>query len=88
MEEDPEAIKMKGSLLLICKSWGYRGATREVFYKNIKGLNYHYMKEILLSLEESGFVTLEWVDPDRFNAYITQEGETYLEKWLTDLRLS
>jgi len=87
MEEESEEMKMKGSLLLICKSWGYRGATREIFYKNIKGLNYNHMKEALTSLEESGHVTLEWTDYDRFFAYITPEGEEYLDKWLAELRL-
>ncbi len=87
MEEDPEAIKMEGSLLLICKSWGYRGATREIFYKSIKGLNFNYMKDIVTSLEGKGFITLEWVDFDRFNAYITPEGEAYLDKWLLELQL-
>jgi len=69
---DEEAQKMEGSLLLICKSWGYRGATREIFYKNIKALNYNILKETSASLETKGYVTLEWVDFDRFFAYITQ----------------
>ena len=87
MEEDEEVKKMEGSLLLICKSWGYRGATREIFYQSIKGLNYNFMKEILSNLEEKGHVTIEWVDYDRFFAYITPEGEAYLDKWLMELQL-
>ncbi len=87
MEEDPETINMEGSLLLICKAWGYRGATREIFYKNIKALNYNYLKVVLNSLEQKGFVTLEWIDYDRFFAYITPEGEVFLDKWLAELQL-
>ena len=87
MEENPEDKEMEGSLLLTCKAWGYRGATREIFYKNIKGLNYSHMKVVLAGLEEKGYVTLEWIDFDRFFAYITPEGEEYLDKWLMDLQL-
>ena len=86
MEEDSESIQMEGSLLLTCKAWGYRGATREIFYKNIKGLNYSHMKEVLAGLEEKGYVTMEWIDFDRFFAYITPEGEEYLDKWLMALQ--
>lgn len=87
MVEEQDAADMEGSLLLICKAWGYRGATREIFYKNIKALNYNTMKDALASLEEKGFVTLEWVDYDRFFAYITPEGEAYLDKWLAELQV-
>lgn len=84
---DEEAVKMEGSLLLVCKAWGYRGATREIFYKNIKALNYNHLKQVLTTLEQKGFVTMEWVDFDRFFAYITPEGEAYLDKWLLELQL-
>ena len=87
MEDDPETIMMEGSLLLTCKAWGYRGATREIFYKNIKGLNNTHMKKVLASMEEKGYVTMEWIDFDRFFAYITPEGEEYLDKWLLDLQI-
>ena len=85
--DEGEEQKLQGSLLLICQSWGYRGATREAFYKDIKGLNYSDMKNALAILEEKGYVTLEWVDFDRFFAYITPEGEEHLNKWLYDLRV-
>ena len=87
MEEDQEDIKMEGSILLICKAWGYRGATREIFYKNIKALNYSKLKDVLASLEKKGYVTMEWIDFDKFFAYITPEGEAYLDKWLADLQI-
>ena len=87
MEEDQDDATMEGSLLLTCKAWGYRGATREVFYKNIKGLKFSSLKGMLVSLEEKGYVTLEWIDFDRFFAYITPEGEEYLDKWLMGIQL-
>ena len=86
-EDTPETIAMEGSLLLTCKAWGYRGATREIFYKNIKGLNFSHLKGMLVTLEEKGYVTMEWIDYDRFFAYITPEGEEYLDKWLLALQL-
>ena len=88
MAEDPDDIAMEGSLLLACQAWGYRGATREIFYKNIKGLNYAHMKVVLNSLEKKGYVTIEWIDFDRFFAYITPEGEKYLDAWLMNLQIS
>ena len=87
MEENQDDATMEGSLLLTCKAWGYRGVTREIFYKNIKGLNYSHLKDVLASLEEKGYITMEWIDFDRFYAYITPEGEEYLDKWLLDLQL-
>ena len=90
-EDSPKAIpvdkEMEGSLLLTCKAWGYRGATREIFYKNIKGLNFSHLKGMLVTLEEKGLVRMEWIDFDRFFAYITPEGEEYLDKWLMALQL-
>ncbi len=86
MEENPEARKLEGSLLLVCNAWGYRGATREEFYKNIKALNYNTMKDTLARLEDNGYVRMEWVDFDRFFAYITPQGKEYLDKWLMELQ--
>ncbi len=86
MEEDQETIKLEISILLISRHWAHRGATREIFYKEIKGLNFSHMKEVLASLEEKGCITLEWIDYDRFFAYITPEGEVYLDKWFMELQ--
>jgi len=87
MEENSEAIKLEGSILLVCKAWGHRGSTREAFYKEIRGLNYSHLKDSLASLENKGYITMEWIDFDRFFAYITPEGEAYLDKWLMKLQL-
>ena len=87
MDEDQEAIKLEVSILLICEAWGHRGATREILYKDIKGLNFSHMKDALASLEEKGFITIEWIDFDRFFSYITPEGKAHLDKWLMELQL-
>ena len=59
----------------------------KLFYKEIRGVNYAHLKVAIDSLETKGYITLEWIDFDRFFSYITPAGEAYLDKWLMELQL-
>jgi hypothetical protein len=70
---------LEGSILMIMKVWGAKGVTREILYDTIRGLKHDPMKNALTSLEKRDYVRIEWLDLDRFFAYITQKGLEYLE---------
>jgi hypothetical protein len=81
IEGPPEEydIDLEGSILMIMKVWGTKGITREILYDTIRGLKHDPMKKTMVSLESRGYVTIEWLDLDRFFAYITESGLEYLD---------
>gem|GEM_PF-6240030 len=70
---------LEGSILMIMKVWGDKGITREILYDEIRGLRHDPMKNTMVSLEKRGYVSIEWLDMDRFFAYITESGLEYLD---------
>ena len=77
--EDENAGIYEQLILKILKDRAHIGATREVFFTAIRGVNYDHLRRDLASLEENGFITIEWLSLDRFEAYITESGEAQLE---------
>lgn len=71
---EDESDDLEETILRILHKWGYRGVTRETFYNSIHGLNYEELKVALVSLEEGGFVEIEWTGLDSFLAEITESG--------------
>lgn len=53
---------------------GYIGASREDFFREIRGTSYSDLEEAVLLLEREGYINLEWVGPNRFVATITEPG--------------
>ena len=45
---------------------GYMGATREDFFKEIRGVQYKALEEELRELENEGNVQIEWTGPNKF----------------------
>ena len=84
MEDERKDEDLDGSMLMILKIWGYKGVSREEFYKSIPGLNYNKMRGALSALEERGDITIELLDRDRFLAYITESGLQRLEAMVKD----
>ena len=76
-EEDDRELEMM--ILDLINDWGYRGVTREIFYKAMPGIGYDTLKKMLADLEERGLIKMEWLDLDRFEAYITGTGLEYLK---------
>jgi len=53
---------------------GYLGATREDFFKEIKGVQYRVLEEEIRALEGEGNVGVEWTGPNKFIVTITPQG--------------
>ena len=53
---------------------GVIGATREDFFRDIRGLRYEDLEEAIASLETEGFIAIEWTGPNRFILTVTEKG--------------
>ncbi len=53
---------------------GVIGATREDFFREIRGLRYEDLEEAVASLETEGFIAIEWTGPNRFILTVTEKG--------------
>src|SRR2546427_12674423 len=53
---------------------GYIGATREDFFREIRGVIYDDLEKAILALEKDGYVNLEWLAGSRFIIPITGKG--------------
>jgi len=70
MEELPWKI-----LNLVAKR-GYIGATREDFFREIRGVIYDDLEKTILELERGGYVGVEWLSDSRFLISITDKGSS------------
>jgi hypothetical protein len=83
-EETGEESEMGGFtyeqlILSILQEWAHIGATREIFFTAIRGVRFDDLKRDMVSLQEKGFIQIDWLDLDRFEAYITESGQSHLE---------
>ncbi len=53
---------------------GYMGASREDFFKEIRGVQYKALEEELRELENEGNIQIEWTGPNKFIVTITTQG--------------
>ncbi len=72
-------------ILLIVAKRGYTGADREVLFHNIRGIRYNQLEEEILSLENGGYITVEWVGPSNFTVSITPEGVELAKSYQEDI---
>lgn len=61
-------------MLNILEKRGYRGADRETFFHNIRGMRYTELEKEILSLESEGYISINWLGPSNFTALITPRG--------------
>jgi DNA-binding PadR family transcriptional regulator len=59
---------------------GYMGATREDFFRDIRGVIYDDLENAIVSLEKEGYVSLEWLSDSRFLVTITEKGSTIVRE--------
>ena len=50
------------------------GASREDFFKEIRGVQYKALEEELRALESEGSIEIEWTGPNKFIVTITTQG--------------
>lgn len=72
-------------ILLIVAKRGYTGADREVLFHNIRGIRYTQLEEEILSLENGGYIGVEWVGPSNFTVSITPEGVELAKSYQEDI---
>ncbi len=53
---------------------GHIGATREDFFIEIRGLIYEDLEEAILWLEREGYISVEWMGPNKFLVMVTEKG--------------
>lgn len=71
-------------MLQILAKRGYRGADREAFFQNIRGMRYNQLEMEILSLEQEGYISINWVGPSNFAASITQSGLEFTRLYQED----
>ncbi len=83
-EGGEEAGELESLILNILHDWAHMGATREIFFTAIRGVRFDDLKHDLKTLEKKGFIRIDWLDLDRFEAYITESGLSHLESLKSD----
>ena len=53
---------------------GVIGATREDFFRDVRGLRYEDLEDAIRSLEAEGFIQVEWTGPNKFILTVTEQG--------------
>src|SRR2546428_6315514 len=62
MDEPPTGMDdLHWRILTLVAKRGYIGATREDFFREIRGVIYDDLEKAILSLEKDGYVSLEWL---------------------------
>lgn len=84
-EGEEKGFTYEQFILSILQEWAHMGATREIFFTAIRGVRFDDLKRDLVSLDEKGFIKIDWLDLDRFEAYITESGESHLEFLRSDV---
>ena len=75
MDEPPAGMDdLHWRILTLVAKRGYIGATREDFFREIRGVIYDDLEKAILFLEKEGYVGLEWLADSRFLVSITEKG--------------
>ena len=59
---------------------GLIGATREDFFREIRGVAYEELERGILALEKEGYVSVEWVGESKFLITITDKGSAEVKE--------
>lgn len=71
-------------MLCILEKRGYRGADREIFFHNIRGMRYTDLEKEILTLESEGYISINWIGPSNFTASITPRGIEFTRVYQED----
>jgi DNA-binding PadR family transcriptional regulator len=59
---------------------GYIGATREDFFREIRGVVYEELEKGILALEKEGYVVVEWLSDSKFLVTISDKGSAEVKE--------
>src|SRR2546426_12146585 len=75
MDEPPTGMDdLHWRILTLVAKRGYIGATREDFFREVRGVIYDDLEKAVLYLEKEGYVGLEWLAGSRVLVSITEKG--------------
>ena len=61
-------------ILSLTAKRGVIGATREDFFRDIRGLRYEDLMDAVGRLDKDGYIAIEWTGEDRFILTVTEKG--------------
>lgn len=61
-------------ILSLTAKRGLIGATREDFFREIRGLRYEDLEDAVRRLETEGYLAIEWTGENRFILSVTEKG--------------
>lgn len=74
MNYSPPMEDLEWKILSLTAKRGVIGATREDFFRQIRGLRYEDLEDGMRALEADGFLQVEWTGPNRFILTVTEKG--------------
>jgi predicted transcriptional regulator len=66
--------ELEWSILSLTAKRGVIGATREDFFRQVRGLSYENLEAAMRHLESEGYVQVEWTGPNKFILTVTEKG--------------
>ncbi len=79
LTQEEEVLEFEWEVLNLVAQRGKLGASKELFFKTMKGIRFDALKVNLDSLERKGYIRIKWSGTTSFLAYITDEGLEQLE---------
>src|SRR2546428_10047088 len=73
---EPRMEELPWKILNLVAKRGYIGATREDFFREIRGVIYDDLEKTILELERGGDVGVGWLSGSRFLISITGKGSS------------
>lgn len=70
----PPLDELPWTILSLTAKRGVIGATREDFFRAIRGLRYEDLEEAIGLLERESYIQIEWTGPNRFILTVTEKG--------------
>ena len=74
MAGPPALEDLDWKILSLVAKRGLIGATREDFFRDIRGLRYEDLEEAVRRLESDGYIAIEWTGENRFILTVTEKG--------------
>ena len=66
--------ELEWKILSLTAKRGVIGATREDFFREVRGLSYEDLEDAMRRLESDGYVQVEWTGPNKFILTVTEKG--------------
>ena len=72
--------ELSWKIVMLAAKRGHIGATREDFFREIRGLIYEDLEDTILSLAKSDYISIEWLGPNKFLVMIKEKGSKLVKE--------